>query len=103
VPPRPGATSPDPNPVEEDADAWWRRAAVDTSVIISEHRHWLWLAARYDLIEGIWSVYIAAEAARIWTEKSIARNVPRLVYRAQVNALVNALSDVLTCVDYRKS
>ncbi|MGH2354892.1 MAG: hypothetical protein ACRDJN_25055, partial [Chloroflexota bacterium] len=77
-PPSTPGTSPAADAVEarlrqehtEEHNNWWRRTVLDTSVIISEHRHWLWLAARQDYYEGLWSPFIVGEVARIWTEKS---------------------------------
>lgn len=79
------------------------RAVLDTSVLISEHRHWLWLLARLGDYEAIWSVFIVGELVRIRVEHSIARGVERAVYRRRVNALLHLLSDVLVVADYRRA
>jgi predicted nucleic acid-binding protein len=80
---------------------WWRRAVLDTSVLLSAERHWLWLPARLGIYEGIWSAFIVGELVRIRTELSIRHQVPRAEYRRRINVLVHALSDVLGIVEYR--
>ncbi len=52
---------------------WWTRAVLDTSVLMSEHRHWLWLLARQNLYEGVWSAFIVGELVRVRTELSIKK------------------------------
>jgi predicted nucleic acid-binding protein len=77
------------------------RAVLDTSSLISEHRHWLWDFARRGLYEGVWSTFIVAELVRVRVEHSIARGVERTVYRRRINDLVHLLSSVLVVADYR--
>ncbi len=77
------------------------RAVLDTSVLLSEHRHWLWLMARLGYYEGVWSAFIVGELVRIRVEHSIGYGVDRLVYRQRINDLVHLLSDVLLIVNYR--
>ena len=74
---------------------------LDTSVLLSEHRHWLWLLARLGYDQGVWSTFIVGELVRIRVEHSIARGVARPVYRQRINDLVHLFSDVLTVADYR--
>src|SRR6266508_3683566 len=81
---------------------WWTRAVLDTSVLISEHRHWLWLLARRGFYEGVWSAFIVGEFVRVRTEHSIKHSVERAVYRQRINDLIHLFSDVLTIVDYRR-
>ncbi len=78
------------------------RAVLDTSVLLSAERHWLWLLARLGYFEAIWSTYIVGELVRVRVEHSIARKVPRAVYRERLNALVHSLSEVLLVADYRQ-
>lgn len=77
------------------------RVVIDTSVLLSEHRHWMWLLASLGYYEGVWSPFIVGELVRIRTEHSIRRGVERRVYRERVNDLVHLLSDVLWVVGYR--
>jgi predicted nucleic acid-binding protein len=85
-----------------DERLWWARAVLDTSTLLSEERHWLWLLARQGYYEGVWSAFIVGELVRVRTELSIRHQVARREYRKRINALVHALSDVLQIVDYRK-
>lgn len=77
------------------------RAVLDTSVLLSEHRHWLWLLTRLGYFEAVWSTFIVGELVRIRVEHSISRGVERPIYRQCVNDLVHLLSDVLHVADYR--
>lgn len=79
------------------------RAVLDTSVLISQHRHWLWLLARLGYFEGVWSAFIIGELVRIRVEMSIRRGVERSVYRQRINDLIHLLSDVLLVADYRRA
>lgn len=76
-------------------------AVLDTSILISEQRHWLWLLARDDYFDAFWSTFIVAELVRVRVESSIGRGVERAVYRERINNLVHRLSDVLHLADYR--
>ena len=76
-------------------------AVLDTSSLISEHRHWLWNLSRRGCFLGIWSTFIVAEMVRVRVEHSITRGVPRSIYRQRINDLVHLLSDVLIVADYR--
>lgn len=76
------------------------RAVLDTSVLMSEHRHWLWGLAKFDYYEAVWSTFIVGELARVRTELSIARGVERGFYRERINNLIHLLSDVLLVGDY---
>ncbi len=78
------------------------RAVLDTSVLLSEHRHWLWLLARLGYFEAVWSTFIVGELVRIRVEHSINRGVERSVYRQRINDLIHLLSDVLLVADYRE-
>ena len=86
----------------DDQRPWWTRAVLDTSVLISAHRHWLWLLARKGYYQGIWSAFIVGELVRVRTEHSIKHGVERAVYRQRINDLIHLFSDVLTIVDYRR-
>lgn len=77
------------------------RAVLDTSTLFSAHRHWLWLLAHLGYYEGVWSTFIVNELVRVRVEHSIARGVPRAIYRRRINDLVHLLSDVLRVADYR--
>jgi hypothetical protein len=78
------------------------RAVLDTSTLISEHRHWLRDLARAGFFDGVWSTFIVGELVRVRVEHSIARGVARAVYRQRVNDLVHLMSDVLAVADYRR-
>ena len=86
---------------DQETPHWWRRAVLDTSVLLSAERHWLWLLARLGIYEGFWSAFIVGELVRIRTELSIRHQVPRAEYRRRINILVHALSDALRIVEYR--
>lgn len=77
------------------------RAVPDTSVLLSEHRHWLWLLARLGYYEAVWSAFIVGELVRIRVEHSIKRSVERTVYRQRINDLIHLLSGELLIVNYR--
>lgn len=77
------------------------RAVLDTSVLLSEHRHWLWLLARLGYYEAVWSAFIVGELVRIRVEHSISHGVERPVYRQRLNDLVRLFSDELLIVNYR--
>lgn len=79
------------------------RAVLDTSVLLSEHRHWLWLLARLGYYEAVWSAFIVGEMVRIRVEHSIRHGVHRTVYRQRVNDLIDLLSDALLLVNHRAS
>jgi predicted nucleic acid-binding protein len=76
-------------------------AVLDTSVLMSEHRHWLWLLARQGYYRPVWSPFIVNELVRIRVEKAIERGVDRAVYRDRVNELIHVLSDVCRIVNHR--
>jgi predicted nucleic acid-binding protein len=76
-------------------------AVIDTSVLISEHRHWIWLLARLGYFQAVWSTFIVGELVRVRVEHSIARGVVRPVYRQRINDLIHLLSEVFTVADYR--
>jgi predicted nucleic acid-binding protein len=77
------------------------RAVLDTSVLLSEHCHWLWLLARLGYFQGVWSTFIVNELVRVRVEHSLARSVARPVYRQRINDLIHFFSDVLRVADYR--
>jgi predicted nucleic acid-binding protein len=79
------------------------RAVLDTSCLLSEHRHWLWLLARLGYYEAVWSTFIVGEMVRIRVEQSIRHAVDRSVYRQRVNDLIHLLSDVLLVASYREA
>jgi predicted nucleic acid-binding protein len=74
---------------------------LDTSALLSEHRHWLWLLAHLGYYEAIWSTFIVGELVRVRVELSIRRGVERAVYRQRINDLIHLLSDVLLVASYR--
>ena len=76
-------------------------AVLDTSVLLSSHRHWLWLLAHLGHYRGVWSTFIVGELVRIRVEHSIRLRVPRAIYRQRINQLIHLLSDVLVVADYR--
>ncbi|HZS87547.1 MAG TPA: PIN domain-containing protein [Chloroflexota bacterium] len=76
-------------------------AVLDTSVLVAEQRHWLWLLAQDGYYDAFWSTFIVAELVRVRVELGIARGNERAVYRARINNLVHRLSDVLRLADYR--
>jgi hypothetical protein len=76
---------------------------ADTSVLMSQHRHELWLRAHAGQFAGIWSTFIVAELVRVWVRRSIARGVQYAVYRERINRLVHTFSDVLEVADYRRA
>lgn len=77
------------------------RAVLDTSVLFSQHRHWLWHLARLGYYEAVWSTFIVGELVRIRVEHSLRYGVERSVYRQRINELINLLSDVLVVANYR--
>ena len=77
------------------------RAVLDTSVLISYERHWLWSLARDKFFDAVWSTFIVGEMVRVRVENSIGRKMDRSVYRDRINLLVHRLSDVLSLADYR--
>lgn len=77
------------------------RAVLDTSALLSSDRHWLWLLAREQVYEAVWSTFIVGELVRIRVEQAIAHGMVRSVYRERINNLVHRLSDVAAVADYR--
>lgn len=78
------------------------RAVLDTSVLMSAHRHWLWAAARQGDYLGFWSPFIINELVRIRVETALRRGTSREVYRQRINDLIHSLSEVLLVADYRR-
>lgn len=78
------------------------RAVLDTSVLLSEHRHWLWLLVRLGYYEAVWSAFIVGELVRIRVEHSIRREVECPDYRQRINDLIHLLSEVLVIVSYHE-
>lgn len=78
------------------------RAVLDTSVLMSAHRHWLWLLALQGEYVGYWSPFIINELVRVRVETALRHGTPRKVYRQRINTLIHALSEVLLVADYRK-
>lgn len=76
-------------------------AVLDTSVLMSGHRHWLWLLADEGYYQPVWSPFIVGELVRIRVERAIHFGQPRELYRARVNELVHVLSDVCQVVNHR--
>lgn len=79
------------------------RAVLDTSVLLSSNRHWLWYFARSGYFEAIWSTFIVGEMVRVRVQQAIKHGVDRAVYRQRLNELVHRLSDVLLVADYRSA
>jgi len=78
------------------------RAVLDTSVLLSADRHWLWLLAYLGYYDAIWSTFIVGELVRIRVEHSIRHGVERTIYRQRINDLIHLLSDVLKTAPYRE-
>lgn len=78
------------------------RVVLDTSVLMSAHRHWLWILALQGAYVGYWSPFIINELVRIRVETALRHGTPRDIYRQRINSLIHALSDVLLVADYRK-
>jgi predicted nucleic acid-binding protein len=76
------------------------RAVVDTSVLMSQHRHAVYLLARPGYFDAVWSPYIVAELTRIRVERSIQFGVDRGVYRERINRLIFLLSGAFRSVNY---
>lgn len=76
------------------------RAVIDTSVLMSAHRHAIWLLARDHYFYGIWNTFIVGELVRIRVEKARAHGQAREEYRERVNDLIHAFSSVLQVVPY---
>lgn len=51
------------------------RAVLDTSVLLSIHRHWLWLFAGDGFCEGLWSPFIVGEVVRVRWQRSAAKGL----------------------------
>jgi predicted nucleic acid-binding protein len=81
---------------------WWTRAVLDTTVLMSAHRHWLWLLARRGYFVSVWSAFIVGELVRVRTELSIKNGVERAVYGQRINDLIHLFSDVMLIIDYRR-
>lgn len=75
-------------------------AVIDTSALISAHRHALWALAHDRYFYGIWNPFIIGEMVRIRLELAIKHGQARDVYRQTINDLVHALSAVLHSVPY---
>lgn len=76
------------------------RAVLDTSVLLSGERHWLWLLTRLGYFEGVWSTFIVGELVRIRVEHSIRRGIERSVYRQRINDLIHLLTAALRVAHY---
>src|SRR5690349_2594505 len=83
-----------------DQPAKLLRAVLDTSVLLSGHRHWLWLLMRHGYYEGIWSTFIVGEMVRIRVTLAIKHGQARVLYRERINALVHRFSAVLGAAAY---
>jgi predicted nucleic acid-binding protein len=79
------------------------RAVLDTSALMSTHRHWLWLLAHEGEYLGYWSPFIINELVRIRVETALRHSTPRTIYRQRINDLIHLLSDVLRVADYRRA
>lgn len=70
-------------------------------MLMSSHRHWLWLLAYEGYYRPVWSPFIVGELVRIRVERAIRFGQPREAYRARINDLVQVLSDVCQVVNHR--
>jgi len=86
------------------------RAVLDTSVLMSGDRHWLWVAALQGLFEGVWSAFIVAELVRVRYRRTLQQSLQRMPieeflrnkdYDRRIGALVHELSKVLDLADYQ--
>ncbi len=77
------------------------RAVLDTSVLVSNERHWLWLYAHDRYYEAVWSPIIVAELVRVRVRLASRQGVEETVQRRRIYNLIHQLSDVLTVADYR--
>ena len=76
------------------------RAVLDTSVLLSEHRHWLWLLAQQGYYEGVWSTFIVGEMVRIRVALAIKHGQELRLYRERINVLIHRFSAVLSAAAY---
>ncbi|MCC6626575.1 MAG: PIN domain-containing protein [Chloroflexi bacterium] len=74
---------------------------LDTSVLMSTDRHWLWGAAWDGYYRGYWSAFIVGELVRVRMRAFVERGIPYREYRTHLNQLVDSWSDVLAIVNYR--
>ena len=83
------------------------RVVVDTNVLMSAHRHWIYAATLTELLDGYWSAYIVAEFARIKFRSSVERCARHRVldeclynaeYKRRIQETVVAFSEVLTTI-----
>lgn len=74
---------------------------LDTSVLVGNERHWLWLYARDGYYEAAWSTIVVAELVRVRMRLASRQGVEELVQRRRIYNLVHQLSDVLIVADYR--
>ena len=86
------------------------RAVLDTSVLLSQDRHWLWLLAHEGVYEAVWSTFIVAEVTRSRFRMTLERCIKlasiqeclhNKEYRRRINQLIHSLSDVLEIANYR--
>lgn len=86
------------------------RAVLDTSVLMSGDRHWLWVAALQGLFEGVWSAFIVAELVRVRYRRTLQQAMQRMPvedflrnreYDRRIGTLVHQLSAVLDLADYQ--
>ncbi len=77
------------------------RIVLDTSALVSDERHWLWLYAQEGYYEAVWSTIIVAELVRVRMRLARRQGIEELVQRRRIYNLVHRLSDVLTVADYR--
>lgn len=75
------------------------RAVLDTSVLMSGERHWLWAWARLNRFQGIWNTQIVAELVRIRVETAIKHGARGRTYGPRINTLIRLLARVLVLVD----
>lgn len=77
------------------------RVVLDTSVLVSDERHWLWFYAHDGYYEAVWSTIIVTELVRVRMRLAMRQGVEESVQRRRIYNLVHRLSDVLTVADYR--
>lgn len=87
---------------ESRSEQFSLRVVLDTSVLLSGHRHWLWLLADLGYFKPVWSAFIVGEMVRVRVEHSARRGVERSTYRQRINDLIHLLSDVTLVVNYRE-
>lgn len=71
-------------------------------MLMSQHRHAIYLLARLGYVEAVWSPFIIAELTRIRVERAIRFGMERPVYRERINRLIFLLSDTFRLANYSR-